>query len=96
MKNQIIRVSTKNGKFTTEQVVEETFGSDLTHLYYYLFAIKNGQIGELAKNLINEAIDYVHDSEASGKHDKMEYIIEHIGDEFIRRKLLAEMQNEGE
>lgn len=92
MKNQIIRITMSNGKFNAEQAIEETFGSNSTHLYYYLFSMENGQIGELAKNLINEAIEYVHDSEASGKNDKIEYIIEHIGDEFIRRKLLAEIQ----
>lgn len=59
------------------EVFYETFGSNMTNLYYYLFAMENSQIGELAKNLINEVIEYIHNSEGSENYHKMKYYREY-------------------
>ena len=95
MRQQVIKLKSENGKCVVQQDEQETFGANIAHLYYDSFFMENGQIGEVSKNKILEAIECIHNPNFYQNPDylrdfkKAKYIISHIGDEFMRRKLIA-------
>lgn len=97
MREQVIKLTVENNKCAIQQDDEETFGANIAKLYYDTFFMNNGQIGEFAKSRISEAIDFVHASDKSYTPEyikdlqKVKYIIAHIGDEFMQRKLGMEL-----
>ena len=97
MREQVIKLNVENSKCTIQQDNEETFGGNIAKLYYDIFFMDNGQIGEFAKKTISEAIDFLHTSDKSYTSEykkdlqKVKYIIAHIGDEFMQRKLGMEL-----
>lgn len=96
-RKQVIKLSVENNKCIIKQDDKETFGANIAQLYYDTFFMENGQIGEFAKRAISEAIDFVHTKEKSHSFEyqedfqKVKYIIAHIGDEFMQRKLGSEL-----
>lgn len=97
-REQIIKLKKENGKCVIQQDKEETFGANIAHLYYDAFFMEKGQIGEFAKERITEAITYVQNTEERQNADlpKVKYTIAHIGDKFMKRKLVMELMMKDE
>jgi len=71
---------------------KETFGENIHTLLSDSFFMENGLMGEFAKNKIQEIIDYLNDKktieEISTKKEQIKQVIESIGEDLLRMKLL--------
>ena len=84
----------KNGKNVSDEVEIETFGANIHTLLTHGFFMEDGLMGEYAKKKINDVINYIRAKkdekklQTSIKDDKeAEYIINSIGEPFLREKL---------
>lgn len=68
----------------------ETFGANIHTLLSNGFFMKDGLMGEFAKEKITEILDYLNDKTdlKTIKENQVKPIIEKIGEEFLREKLL--------
>jgi len=71
---------------------KETFGANIHTLLSDSFFMEDGLMGEFAKSKIQEIIDFLNDKknleEISIKQENIIKVIEHIGEPFLRQKLL--------
>ena len=68
----------------------ETFGANIHTLLSHGFFMKDGLMGEFAKEKITEILDYLKNNKPlkSIKEEQVKSIIEKIGEDFLRQKLL--------
>ena len=65
-----------------------TFGANINTLFYDSFFMDEGSIGEIAKKKIQEAMNVLNNKEAEQSElDEAMFIIDNIGEKFIREKL---------
>lgn len=65
-----------------------TFGANISSLFYDSFFMEQGSIGAIAKKEIQWAINNIQNRNLSmPEHNKLIYIINNIGDKFLREKL---------
>lgn len=65
-----------------------TFGANISTLFYDSFFMEQGSIGSIARKQIQWAIDNIRNTNLSiADRKKLVYIIDNIGDKFIREKL---------
>jgi len=70
--------------------IEQTFGANIHTLLSHGFFMKDGLMGEFAKEKITEVFEYLKNDEPlkTIKKEDIEYVIGLIGEEFLREKLL--------
>ena len=82
----------KDGKNNKGLNHTQTFGANIHTLLSDSFFMKDGLMGEFAKNKIQEIMDYLNNiktiEEISTKEEQVKQVIESIGEPFLRRKLL--------
>ncbi len=78
----------EDGKNVSDEVVVDTFGANIHTLLSHGFFMRDGLMGEFAKEKINEVIRFLNDDDSS-KIDKKEAkkIIEMIGEPLIKNQL---------
>lgn len=64
-----------------------TFGANISRLFYDSFFMDDGSIGAFSKGKIQAAADYIGNKECSVGKREAEYIIENIGEPFVKKKL---------
>jgi predicted ATPase len=65
-----------------------TFGANINMLFYDSFFMDQGSIGEIAKKKIQDAMNVVNNKAAKQSEiDEAIYIIDNIGEKFVREKL---------
>lgn len=65
-----------------------TFGANISTLFYDSFSMEQGSIGAIARKQIQWAIDNIRNTNLGiADRKKLVYIIDNIGDKFIREKL---------
>ncbi|NNU78150.1 AAA family ATPase [Clostridium estertheticum] len=90
MKESIIYLQKdKNGKIIAQNYDLNTFGLNIHTLFKDSFFM-DSTIGEFAKNKLNEVIEFLINDEYVGNmnKEKAKYIIDNIGENLIRNKLL--------
>lgn len=85
-KNQIIRLDREGISCESTLQEEASFGANISILYTDSFFMKDGLIGEFAKKQIQTTIDKLNKGNADSK---LKYMIDNIGDEFVRKSLQA-------
>lgn len=69
-----------------------TFGANINKLFYDSFFMDEGSIGAFAKYKIEGAIDDIKKGENSPLKNETEYIINNIGEPYVRQKLLRDLK----
>ncbi len=64
-----------------------TFGANISRLFYDSFFMDDGSIGAFSKRKIQAAADYIGNKECSVGRREAKYIIENIGEPFVKKKL---------
>ena len=64
-----------------------TFGANISRLFYDSFFMDDGSIGAFSKGKIQAAADYIGNKECGVGKREAEYIIEIIGETFVKKKL---------
>ncbi len=79
-----------NCKNVTSELNIETFGANIHTLLSHGFFMEDGLMGEFAKEKITEILDYLKNNKPlkSIKEEQVKSIIEKIGEDFLRQKLL--------
>lgn len=84
-KDNIIRLKKETGVVTGEEC---TFGANIGKLFYDSFFLQEGSIGRFARHEIQWAIDNIDNKELNkDERKRMVYIVNNIGDKFLREKL---------
>ena len=84
-KDNIIRLKRGIGIVAGEEC---TFGANIGKLFYDSFFLQEGSIGRFARHEIQWAIDNIDNKELNKDEQKrMVYIVNNIGDKFLREKL---------
>ena len=94
LKDNIQKVG--NCKNKTHKVnIERTFGANIHTLLSDGFFMSDGLMGEFAKNKITEILEFLNDKEElkTIKKEQIKPIIESIGEDFLRNKLLDLYRN---
>ncbi len=96
-RDHIIKIKkSKDNKYrcvVTEQD-KATFGANISMLFYDSFFMNDGDIGEFSKRKIKEVIELVSNNKKNESNNisisdkQAKYIIENIGEEIVRRKLI--------
>lgn len=74
--------------FETTSKDKFTFGANINTLFYDSFFMEQGSIGTIARKQIQWAIDNIRNTNLSiADRKKLVYIIDNIGDKFLREKL---------
>lgn len=68
-----------------------TFGANINQLFYDSFFMEEGSIGNFSKYKIQKAIDYIGSKAKDISEEEVEYIIENIGEPFVKRKLQRDL-----
>jgi predicted ATP-binding protein involved in virulence len=72
--------------------IERTFGANIHALLSDSFFMEDGLMGEFAKDKIEDIMDFLNDEkkieEISTKEEHIKQVIESIGEDLLRRKLL--------
>ncbi|WP_322969416.1 AAA family ATPase [Faecalibacter sp. LW9] len=82
----------KDGKPNRQLEEKSSFGANIHQLYNNQFFLKNGAIGEFAKNKIEKILDYIDKSEQIDV-DKTAKLIQMIGEPVIRIRLEELLKN---
>lgn len=69
-----------------------TFGANISRLFYDSFFMDDGSIGAFSKGKIQAAADYIENKECSIGEREAEYIIENIGEPFVKKKLKRDLE----
>ncbi|WP_151952175.1 hypothetical protein [Aliarcobacter butzleri] len=79
-----------NCKNVTKETNIETFGANIHTLLSNGFFMSDGLMGEFAKSKITEILEFLNDKEKlkTIKKEQIKPIIESIGEDFLRNKLL--------
>ncbi len=93
MEHQVIKLSEENGKCKVEDNKYKTFGGNIAHLYFDSFFMENGQIGEFAKEKINDVIECLYKEQSSKTWNEIKYIIDNIGDTVDIIKIIKPIYN---
>lgn len=76
--------------FKTCSANEPTFGANISTLFYDSFLMDEGSIGAIARKEIQWAIDNIRNTNLNlDDRRKLVYIIDNIGDKFLREKLMS-------
>lgn len=76
--------------FKTCSANEPTFGANISTLFYGSFLMDQGSIGAIARKEIQWAIDNIRNTNLNlDDRRKLVYIIDNIGDKFLREKLMS-------
>ena len=80
-----------NCKNVTKDIDIKTFGANIHTLLSNGFFMSDGLMGEFAKSKITEILDFLNDKEElkTIKKEQIKPIIESIGEDFLRNKLLS-------
>ncbi|WP_410170327.1 AAA family ATPase [Aliarcobacter butzleri] len=89
VKNEIQKVGNCKNKIH-EINIERTFGANIHTLLSDGFFMNDGLMGEFAKSKITEILEFLNDKEKlkTIKKEQIKPIIESIGEDFLRNKLL--------
>lgn len=68
-----------------------TFGANINQLFYDSFFMEEGSIGGFSKYKIKKALDYIENKAKDISNEEVEYIIENIGEPFVKRKLQSDL-----
>lgn len=84
-----------NCKNATKDIDMKTFGANIHTLLSNGFFMSDGLMGEFARNKITEILNFLNDKEElkTIKKDQIKPIIESIGEDFLRNKLLNLYRN---
>lgn len=69
-----------------------TFGANISRLFYDSFFMDDGSIGAFSKGKIQAAADYAGNKKCSIGEREAEYIIENIGEPFVKKKLKRDLE----
>lgn len=70
-----------------------TFGANINQLFYDSFFMEEGSIGAFSKYKIQKAVDYTKNTAKDISKEEVEYIIENIGEPFVKRKLQRDLNH---
>ena len=68
-----------------------TFGANINQLFYDSFFMEEGSIGGFSKYKIQKVLDYIENKAKDISNEEVEYIIENIGEPFVKRKLQRDL-----
>lgn len=91
-KEQIIMLKYENERICTANPKIDTFGGDIWKLHEKTFFLDEGDIGDFAKDKINTVLK-VLDSTDSDIPKEVEYVISHIGQPVLKRKLQEKLED---
>lgn len=69
-----------------------TFGANINRLFYDSFFMEDGSIGTFAKYKIQKCIDNIEGKKKNMTSQEIEYIINNIGEPFVKKKLQKDMK----
>ncbi|MBU3133103.1 AAA family ATPase [Clostridium gasigenes] len=91
--DRVIKLNRDHNNCIISKCDEKTFGANVGTLFYDSFFMKEGSIGDIAKDKIQEVIKYTRGEENSIKtYEEAKYLIENIGEPIVKAKLSADLE----